>query len=96
VGPPSPSLQVPDDIRSSVASLFRVPLNGLVVVSLLVMGRMPESVVLLISVAQLTMCVWCAVTVPGTSLDQHNRPHSPGSGLPVLGAPSAADIKADL
>jgi hypothetical protein len=88
---------VPDDIRSSVASLFRVPLNGLVVVSLLVMGRMPESIVLLISVAQLTVCVWCAVvTVPKTSLDQHHRPHSPGSGLPVLGAPSAADVKADL
>lgn len=87
---------MPDDIRSSVASLFRVPLNGLVVVSLLVMGRMPESVVLLISVSQLTMCVWCAVTIPKTTLVQHDRPHSPGSGLPVLGAPSSADVKTDV
>ncbi|KAK3256857.1 hypothetical protein CYMTET_34032, partial [Cymbomonas tetramitiformis] len=43
---------VPDDIRSTVASLFRVPLNVLVVGCLLCIGRTSERVILLVCCAK--------------------------------------------
>jgi len=61
---------VPDDIRSTVASLFRVPLNVLVVACLLLIGHAPQPVVLLLCSAQLAVCAWSAATL---QLQQYSK-----------------------
>lgn len=75
---------VPDDIRSTVASLFRVPLNVLVVGCLLCIGRTSERVILLVCCAKLGLCFWCALRLYLAEKKRKGEDLQGGCPLPLL------------